>query len=95
MLVSENSGELSGTYRAQYKVPDLAVPPNVSFGIRGKLPVDKSAALTWTSADGAKGEVEMTLLGPNLMSLSWWTSKLGRRPMLGSGTTKLIRQQQP
>jgi hypothetical protein len=95
MLLNEDKGELAGTYRAQYKVPDLALSPDVAFRVQGKLPADKSATLTWTSGDGAKGEAEMTLLGPNLMNLSWWTTKLGRRPMLGSGTTKLIRQQQP
>jgi len=95
MLVSEDNGELSGSYRAQYRVPNLAVSPDVSFRIRGRLSAERSVTLTWTSPDGAKGEAEMTLLGPNLMNLAWWTTKLGRRPVLGSGTTKLIRQQQP
>ena len=91
-LLAENRGQLSGSYRAHYRVADRAVSPEVSFQAEGTAPAGKSAHLKWTSADGAKGEVDMSLVGPNLMTVSWWSTELGRHATLASGTAKLIRQ---
>jgi hypothetical protein len=91
-LLAEAHGQLSGSYRANYRVADRAVSPEVSFHVEGATPAGKSARLRWTSADGAKGEVDMALVEPNLMTVSWWSTELGRHATLASGTAKLIRQ---
>jgi hypothetical protein len=95
LLLTEEHGGLSGSYRARYRIPDLAVSPEVLFRVQGKSPAAGPAKLGWTSADGARGEVEMTLHGPNLMSVAWWTTEFGRRASLASGTSKLLRLRAP
>jgi hypothetical protein len=91
-LLTEQHGELSGSYRARYKIPDQAVSPEVSFKVQGNSPAGESATLGWISADGAKGEVELALHGPDVLSVTWWTTEFGRHPSLVSGTAKLLRQ---
>jgi curved DNA-binding protein CbpA len=93
LLLVEERGQLSGSYRAQYKVLDRAVSPEVSFRVHGDTPAGTLARLRWTSADGAKGEMEVVLDGPRLMKLSWWSTQLGRHATLASGTALLVREQ--
>lgn len=91
----EHAGELTGDYRARYNVPDRAVSPEVTFKIRGSPGAATSGEFAWLSGDNAKGQVEMTLRGPNVLYVSWWTTEFGRRATLGSGTAVLIRLQVP
>jgi hypothetical protein len=95
LLLTQERGGLSGRYRARYTIPDRAVSPEVSFRVEGKSPAGDLAKLAWTSADGARGELDMTLEGPNAMSVTWWTTELGRHASLASGTAKLLRQLAP
>jgi hypothetical protein len=95
LLLTEAHGELSGGYRARFKVPDIAVSPEVSFRVHGKAPSGESAKLGWTAADGSRGELEMTLRAPNVVSVTWWATELGRHAGLASGTANLVRQQVP
>jgi hypothetical protein len=94
-LLTEAHGELSGNYRALYRIPDRAVSPEVLFRAQGKSQDGQFAKLGWTSADGARGEVEVRLHGPNAMSITWWTTEFGRHPSLASGSANLLRQQTP
>ncbi len=94
-LLTEEHGQLTGSYRARYRIPDRALSAEVAFRAQGKPLDPESAKLGWTSADGARGEVEVRLRGPNAMSLTWWTTEFGRRPSLASGTAVLLRQQSP
>lgn len=91
-LITEEDGEVVGDYRARYKTPEQAISPEVVFRASGQPQPGKPARLTWTSEDGAKGEVEMTLRSPGLMSVTWWTTVFGRRAALASGTAVLIRE---
>jgi hypothetical protein len=93
LLLADERGHMFGKYRAEYKVTDRAISPQVSFQVKGDTPPGTSASLQWTSDDGAKGEFEMALIGPNLMKVTWWATELGRHSSLASGTAKLIRQQ--
>lgn len=92
-LLTEDHGNLSGSYRARYKVPNLAVSPEVFFQAQGRIPPVGSAKLNWISPDGARGVVELTLLGRNGMNVAWWTTQSGPIAALASGTARLIRQQ--
>jgi hypothetical protein len=93
--LKEKDGLLDGQYRGTYKVPDTAVSQNVVFQVQGKSSGGSSAALAWTSSDGANGEIDLNLSQPNLMRVTWWTTRLGRRPGLSSGAATLFRQQTP
>ena len=93
--LTEKDGILDGQYRGKYKVSDTAVSQDVLFQVQGKSPAGASAALVWTSSDGANGEIDLVLRQPNLMRVTWWTTKLGRRPGLSSGAATLFRQQTP
>ncbi len=95
LLLGLQHDELSGSYRARYHIPDIAISPDVTFRVQGKAPAGHTAKLTWTAPDGAAGEVEMSLHGPNRMHIAWWTTHQGRRAALASGTANLIRQQTP
>jgi hypothetical protein len=88
----EEHGNLTGDYRAQYKIPNQALPSEVSFRAEGRAPSGNSAKLVWASDDGAKGEVELTLRSPEVMKVTWRTTALGPRTALTSGGATLIRQ---
>ena len=93
--LTEKNGTLGGQYRGRYKVSDAAVSQNVLLQVQGKSSAGASAALLWTSSDGASGEIDLNLRQPNLMNVTWWTTQLGRRPSLTSGAATLVRQQTP
>jgi hypothetical protein len=92
--VAEKDGLLNGQYRGRYKVPDVAVSQDVVFQVQGKSSTGAAAALTWASSDGANGEIDLNLVQPNLMKVTWWTTRLGSSPILTSGIATLVRQQE-
>jgi curved DNA-binding protein CbpA len=92
-LLQEEDNNLKGNYRAKYEVPNQAISSEVAFRVQGKSPDGKSAHLSWASDDGARGEVDLTLLSPNQLTVTWWTTAFGPRAALVSGTAVLIRQQ--
>jgi len=93
LLLGEEHGRLHGTYRAEYRILDRAVSPDVAFELEGDVPPGIAAHLKWTAADGAKGDVDLALAGPNMMRITWWTTEFGRHAKLASGTSRLIREQ--
>ncbi len=93
-FLAEEQGIVAGNYRAQYKVADKAVPPQVIFHAQGKSDDGKLARMSWASKDGAKGEAELTLQSPNLMRVVWWTTEFGSRAALASGEAWLVRQRE-
>jgi hypothetical protein len=95
LVLVERDGELSGDYRARYKIPDKAVSPEVIFKVRGKAGSATAAKLTWVAGDNARGTAEMTLRDPRVLCVTWWTNESGREATLASGTAVLIRQQVP
>src|ERR1039458_6198071 len=92
LVLVEEHGNLVGHYRARYKVPNQALSSEVGFRIEGTAQSGNSSKLVWASDEGAKGEVELTLRSSNLLKMTWWTTALGRRAALTSGTATLVRQ---
>ena len=98
LVLLEEKGTLVGHYRSRHKIPDKAISPEVLLRVQGKPGAEKSTKLEWTSADGARGEMELTLSAPNLLNVRWWTTELGwttefeHRNALSSGTAVLVRQ---
>ncbi len=95
LRLTEKDGILNGEYRGRYKAPETGVPEDVVFKIQGKSSAGSSAALTWTSSDGAAGEINLNISRSDLMKVTWWATQLGRRPGLSSGAATLLRQQTP
>jgi len=95
LLMGEEHGLLRGTYRAEYQILDRAVSPEVTFELQGEAPPGTSAHLKWAATDGAKGDVDLALAGPNILKITWWTTEFGRHTKLASGSSTLIRQQAP
>lgn len=92
LILKEDRGLLSGNYRARYRVADRAMSPEISFQLKGVPHTRNAARVRWSSEDGASGEADLTLVAPNALTLSWWTTELARHPALVSGTAKLLRQ---
>jgi hypothetical protein len=90
--LTEESGALTGSYRARYRVPDKAIPAEVALRLRGQLPLGRSGRVNWESGR-ARGVLQMSLRSPGLMSVSWWATELGAQPGLVSGSAMLVRQQ--
>lgn len=93
-ILVEDNGNLVGNYRAKYRVPDKAILPEVLFHARGKPDGKKATRMSWSSKDGARGTVDLTLRSANLMRVVWWTSEFGSRAALASGEAWLIRQRE-
>jgi hypothetical protein len=93
-LLVEEHGILAGNYRARYRIPNKALASEVGFRAEGQAPSGNSAKLVWTSDEGGKGEVDLTLQSANLMKVTWWTTAFGRRAGLASGTATLVRQRE-
>jgi curved DNA-binding protein CbpA len=93
-ILVEERGVVVGNYRAQYKVADKAVPPQVLFHAQGKTDDGKLARMSWASRDGARGEAELTLHSPGIMRVVWWTTQFGGHAALASGEAWLIRQRE-
>ena len=90
LVLIERDDLLIGRYRARYKVPDRALSPEVEFFFEGPGAGDRRYA--WRGNAGSKGEIHLELLSDHTLSLDWFTSQLGRNPMLGSGTAVLVRR---
>jgi curved DNA-binding protein CbpA len=93
LLLAEENGDLVGRYRAKYKVGDKPISPEVVLRIRARAPLGKQVRAEWSSGNGAKGVLEMTLRRPGLMSVAWWTTEFGRQQQLTSGGAVLVLQQ--
>ena len=91
----EESGKMTGDYRALHRVTDKAISPEVVFRVRGESPAGNTGKLEWESSAGARGEVELTLLPPNQLQVKWWTTRFGRREALSSGMAVLVRLKTP
>lgn len=91
-LLVEEHGNLTGKYRARYRVADKALQSEVGFRVEGKTSGGKSVTLSWTSDEGAKGGVELVLRSSELLKVTWWTTAFGRHAGLTSGTATLVRQ---
>ena len=73
-------------------MPDRALSPEVEFFFEGTSTDDHR--FRWRGNGGAAGEIHLTPVSDNVLSLEWFTSQLGRNLTLGSGTAVLVRRRQ-
>ena len=92
LVLAAEHGDLTGTYRARYGITNQGLPAEMRFRAEGRAPSGNSAKLVWTSDDSSKGEAVFTLSSSDVMKVTWWTTALGPRASLTSGTATLVRQ---
>jgi curved DNA-binding protein CbpA len=88
--ISEDNGEVRGTYRARYHVVDRPVSPEVNFQFSGKLTGD-SGSLPWSGSGGSRGEVTFRLMADHSLKVDWVASQLGQLGFY-KGTAVLVRR---
>jgi len=91
LVLQAVGGQVSGHYWSRHHVADRAISPEVRLDVAGKSG-DQSVAMRWTSADGARGDMELTLRAPDQLDVRWWSTKFGSHSALTSGTATLVRQ---
>lgn len=94
LLMKRQGDKLAGEYRARYKIKNAPLSPEVRFQIEGEPSKDSRLRLAWKSAQGAAGEIELVLRGPDSLNVTWWTTKSVSLNSLSSGTCLLIRQKE-
>lgn len=86
LTVIEEGERIKGRYNARYRVGNLAISPDVRFTFEDGV---------WKGNGGAVGEIEINLLSPDRLYVSWVTTVPGTQPALGSGSAVLIRRRLP
>jgi hypothetical protein len=86
LTVYEEGSLVKGRYNARYRVANLAISPDVRFTFENGV---------WKGNGGASGEIELNLLSPDRLYVSWVTTAPGSHPALGSGSAILIRRRLP
>jgi len=93
MVIAEQEGLVWGRCRARYRVTDRALAPEVQFQFQGQS--GGSDRFAWAGNGGARGEIQLTLVSENALSVQWYTNQLGRTLSLTSGTATLVRKHEP
>ena len=88
--ISEDNGEVRGTYRARYHVVDRPVPPEVNFQFAGRLTGD-SGSVPWSGSGGSRGEVTFRLMADHSLKVDWVASHLGQLGFY-KGTAVLVKR---
>jgi len=88
--ISEDNGEVRGTYRARYHVVDKPVPPEVNFQFAGKL-IGDSGSVPWSGNGGSRGEVTFRLMADHSLKVDWVASQLGQLGFY-KGTAVLVKR---
>jgi hypothetical protein len=82
---------LFGEYAARYEGLDRPVSPEVTFHFNGPAR-GESASFDWNSPDGSHGAIELTLLTPQSMQVSWHVAEFGSNIRIAGGAAVVIRR---
>lgn len=89
--IQEKNGFIAGKYRARYRILDKAISPDVNFEIWGKENEGRCACV-WRGIGGARGQINLQIIGENTMKFDWTAAELGTQQGLSSGTANLTRR---
>ena len=89
-VITEENGQVRGTYHARYRAPDKPIYPEVSFQFAGKINGD-SGIFPWNGAGGSKGEVTLKLTPEHSLRVDWTASQLGSLGFY-RGTAVLVKK---
>ena len=89
--IDGQDGRVFGEYSARYETPDRPISPEVSFHFGG--PSNGEFALfDWNASDGSRGTVELRLLTPQSMQVSWHVMEFGSNIRIAGGSAVVIRK---
>jgi curved DNA-binding protein CbpA len=91
VILGEEHGILRGRFRSYYPATGRPDPVAVRFYFEGQVQ-GNVANLNWTSADGAKGEIQLKLASENALQLVWSATEPGTESGPSSGTALLVRK---
>jgi hypothetical protein len=91
LRVAESSGVLRGRYDARYSVSDRAISPLVHFQFEGRPEANRMESVPWTGTGGAQGKVNLRLLSPDRLHVSWSVEQPSAELNLSEGTSVLVR----
>lgn len=89
LRLSEQFGEVVGTYRSRYRISDRALKPEIAFRFRG--PVD-ATEFPWEQSGGARGVIRLQLQGEHQMEASWRVLQGSATSGLTAGSATLIKR---
>ncbi len=89
LRLQETDGEIVGTYRSRYRVPNRVFQPEVAFRFRGPA---KGQEFDWEGTGGARGKIYIQLHGENIMEASWKVAGSGNVNGLAAGSATLVRR---
>ena len=81
-----------GEYSARYEAPDRPISPEVAFTFDGPV-AGNAAAFVWKAADGSRGAVELKLLNPRSMQVTWRVIEFGSTIGIAGGAAVVIRKE--
>lgn len=89
LRLQEKNGEIVGTYRSRYRVPNRVFQPEVAFRFRGPA---KDEEFDWEGTGGTRGKIHIQLQGDNIMEASWKVADSGNVNGLAAGSATLVRR---
>jgi len=91
IVLGEEHGILGGRFRSYYPATGRPDPVAVHFYFERQAQ-GNIANLNWTSADGAKGEIQLKLASENALQLVWSATELETELGPSSCTAPLVRK---
>jgi curved DNA-binding protein CbpA len=89
LRLSEHSGEVIGSYRSRYRIPDRALMPEVAFRFRGPK---EASEFPWRLDSGIQGTIRLQLYGADQLEASWQVREGAPEYGLTAGSATLIRR---
>lgn len=89
LRIQESKGQLLGSFRSRYRIPDRPINPTVSFRFQG--PAD-ATQFQWEGPGGATGTVKLKLKSQLSLDADWQAQAVGSQLGLAAGVATLIRR---
>ena len=90
--ISEQDGKIYGRYRARFPVADKSVSPDLTFAFAGPSGSGPQFTFPWTSAAGAKGELDLKVISSNSLRIDWHATEAGPQQGPDAGSAILTRR---
>jgi hypothetical protein len=88
--ITRQSGTIYGYFEGSDIVSQKPAAKDVSFQFSFTAE-NESAATTWSSTDGSRGEITLRMLSEDSIEVIWVASHVGRLGRLASGRITLVR----
>jgi curved DNA-binding protein CbpA len=89
LRIQERGGQLLGSFRSRYRIPDRPINPSVSFRFQGPV---EATQFQWEGPGGATGTVKLKLKSQLSLDADWQAQAVGSQLGLAAGVATLIRR---